>query len=33
MGNPEGARNYSKRLRSQFPDSEQARALESTGSP
>ena len=30
MGNPEGARNYSNRLQSQFPDSEQAHALEST---
>lgn len=30
MGNPEGAQNYNKRLRSQFPDSEQARALESS---
>ncbi len=33
MGNPEGARNYSKRLRSQFPDSEQAHDLDSTNSP
>ncbi|TAN02509.1 MAG: type IV pilus biogenesis/stability protein PilW [Rhodanobacteraceae bacterium] len=33
MGNPEGARNYSKRLLSQFPDSEQAHALESANSP
>ncbi len=33
MGNREGALNYSKRLRSQFPDSEQAHALESTDSP
>lgn len=33
MGNPEGARNYSKRLLSQFPDSEQAHALESNDSP
>ncbi|MEO9002616.1 MAG: type IV pilus biogenesis/stability protein PilW [Rhodanobacter sp.] len=33
MGNPEGARTYSQRLRSQFPDSEQAHALESTDSP
>ncbi len=33
MGNPEGAQNYSKRLLSQFPDSEQARALENTTSP
>ncbi|MEO8779627.1 MAG: type IV pilus biogenesis/stability protein PilW [Rhodanobacter sp.] len=30
MGNPDGARNYSRRLHSQFPDSEQAHALEST---
>jgi len=33
MGNPEGARNYGKRLRGQFPDSEQAHALDSTNSP
>ena len=33
MGNPEGARNYSKRLLSQFPDSEQAHALEPASSP
>jgi type IV pilus assembly protein PilF len=33
MGNPEGARNYGKRLRSQFPDSEQAHALDSTENP
>lgn len=33
MGDPEGARNYSKRLLSQFPDSEQAHALESANSP
>jgi type IV pilus assembly protein PilF len=33
LGNPEGALNYSKRLRSQFPDSEQARALTTTASP
>jgi type IV pilus assembly protein PilF len=33
LGNPEGALNYSTRLRSQFPDSEQARALNSTASP
>jgi type IV pilus assembly protein PilF len=33
LGNPEGAQNYSMRLRSQFPDSEQARALNSTASP
>ena len=30
MGNPEGAQNYRKRLLSQFPDSEQAHALEIT---
>lgn len=33
MGNPEGAHIYAKRLRSQFPDSEQARNLDSTNSP
>ena len=33
MGNPEGARNYLKRLRSQFPDSEQAHALDSIDNP
>lgn len=33
MGNFDGARNYSKRLISQFPDSEQAHALESSSSP
>ncbi|MEP6899807.1 MAG: type IV pilus biogenesis/stability protein PilW [Rhodanobacter sp.] len=33
LGNQEGALNYSKRLRSQFPDSEQAHALDSTASP
>ena len=33
MGNPDGARTYSKRLRDQFPDSEQARALDSTENP
>ncbi len=33
MGNPEGARNYGKRLRSQFPDSEQAHALDFINSP
>ncbi|MDE2248532.1 MAG: type IV pilus biogenesis/stability protein PilW [Pseudomonadota bacterium] len=33
MGNPEGARNYSKRLLSQFPDSEQAHAIQSATSP
>jgi type IV pilus assembly protein PilF len=32
LGNPEGALNYSKRLHSQFPDSEQARALNTTAS-
>ena len=33
LGNPEGALTYSKRLLSQFPDSEQARALETTVNP
>ncbi|MEO8809803.1 MAG: type IV pilus biogenesis/stability protein PilW [Rhodanobacter sp.] len=33
MGNPDGARNYSQRLRTQFPDSEQAHALELTNRP
>lgn len=33
LGNPEGALNYSKRLHSQFPDSEQARAPETATSP
>ncbi len=33
MGNPEGARNYRKQLRSQFPDSEQAHALDSIDRP
>lgn len=33
LGNPEGALNYSKRLQSQFPDSEQAHALESNARP
>jgi type IV pilus assembly protein PilF len=33
LGNPEGALNYSKRLRSQFPDSEQAHALNTIASP
>jgi len=33
LGNPEGALSYSKRLLGQFPDSEQARALEPTVSP
>ena len=33
MGDPEGARNYRKRLLSQFPDSEQAHALDSANSP
>lgn len=33
MGDPEGARNYSRRLHSQFPDSEQAHALGSADSP
>ncbi|TAM02428.1 MAG: type IV pilus biogenesis/stability protein PilW [Rhodanobacter sp.] len=33
MGNPEGARNYSKRLLSQFPDSGQAHTLESASNP
>ena len=30
LGNPDGARNYSKRLTAQFPDSEQARNLENS---
>jgi type IV pilus assembly protein PilF len=33
LGDQEGALNYTKRLRSQFPDSEQAHALDSTASP
>lgn len=33
LGNPEGALNYSKRLHSQFPDSEQARAPGTATSP
>jgi len=33
LGNSEGARNYNKRLQSQFPDSEQAHALNSAASP
>lgn len=33
LGNPEGALTYSKRLLSQFPDSEQAHALDNTASP
>lgn len=33
MGNQEGARTYSKRLLSQFPDSEQAHAIQSAASP
>ena len=33
LGNREGALTYSKRLQSQFPDSEQARALETNSSP
>ncbi|OOG64501.1 type IV pilus biogenesis/stability protein PilW [Rhodanobacter sp. B04] len=34
LGNPDGAQAYNKRLQSQFPDSEQARALNSsTASP
>jgi len=33
LGNPEGALTYSKRLLSQFPDSEQAHALDTTASP
>lgn len=32
LGNREGARTYNKRLQSQFPDSEQARALDTTTS-
>ena len=33
LGNPEGALSYSKRLQSQFPDSEQAQAMNSSKSP
>lgn len=33
MGNREGALTYSKRLHSQFPDSEQAHALDNAASP
>jgi type IV pilus assembly protein PilF len=33
LGNPEGALTYSKRLLGQFPDSEQAHALDTTASP
>ncbi|MEO7066908.1 MAG: type IV pilus biogenesis/stability protein PilW [Rhodanobacter sp.] len=33
LGNPEGALNYSKRLHSQFPDSEQASAPRAATSP
>jgi type IV pilus assembly protein PilF len=33
LGNQEGALTYSKRLQSQFPDSEQAHALDPTASP
>ena len=33
LGNQEGAQTYSKRLQSQFPDSEQAHALDPTASP
>lgn len=33
LGNSEAARNYSKRLLSQFPDSEQAQALNQTARP
>lgn len=33
LGDPEGARNYNKRLHSLFPDSEQAHALDSIASP
>ncbi len=33
MGNPDGTRTYSKRLLSQFPDSEQAHAIQSAASP
>jgi type IV pilus assembly protein PilF len=33
LGNREGALTYSKRLQSQFPDSEQARALETKSKP
>ncbi|HWU75821.1 MAG TPA: type IV pilus biogenesis/stability protein PilW [Rhodanobacter sp.] len=33
MGNREGAQNYRKRLLSQFPDSEQAHALDTVASP
>jgi type IV pilus assembly protein PilF len=32
LGNPDGARNYRKRLIAQFPDSEQARNLENSAS-
>jgi len=32
LGNPEGARTYSKRLLSQFPDSEQAHTLDTAAS-
>lgn len=32
LGNKDAARNYSRRLQSQFPDSEQARAVDSTAS-
>jgi len=32
LGNKDAARNYSRRLQSQFPDSEQARAIDSTAS-
>ncbi|HEY8682883.1 MAG TPA: type IV pilus biogenesis/stability protein PilW, partial [Rhodanobacter sp.] len=33
LGNRDGAQTYSKRLQSQFPDSEQAHALDTTASP
>ena len=33
LGNMDAARNYRQRLQSQFPDSEQARGLQSTASP
>ena len=33
LGNKDAALNYSRRLQSQFPDSEQARALDATASP
>jgi type IV pilus assembly protein PilF len=33
LGNPEGALTYSKQLLSQFPESEQARTLNTTASP